>query len=228
MSRDQDESHTLAAPKKALVARSSAARYELAAHHATIIQQAQARFAAPPSEQFTLRDRAMADNIVWLLEQAGPGARVMAWAHNGHVQLGSANLPGENMGQRLQERLGKDYVSVGFIFNKGSYRASPSVSTPRQTIEVPLRPIVPGDTAEAFERVGVPIFAVDLRAAPPGRVRDWLVAPHIFHSLGWLVVDAERAGSRDSLARLFDIAICVDRSTSSSRLPSAAPTASRP
>src|SRR5262249_43954151 len=120
------------AQQKAYVARSSAAAYALAAQHARVVQQAQARFAAKDFRaQFIARDGGMGANVVWLAEHADPDARVMVWAHNGHVQLDAADLPGPNMGQRIRERLGAGYVSIGFLVNEGAYRACPDPKEPR-------------------------------------------------------------------------------------------------
>jgi len=212
----------LAAKRKLYVSRSSAAEHALATQHARVVEQARARFVAKGfADQFAARDRAMADNVLWLLGQAEPDARVMVWAHNGHIQLDSTSLPAANMGRNLRERLGNDYVSVGFLLNEGSYRAAPDPKIPANTVDVPLIPAAPGDAAEPFARVGTPIFAVDLRAAPLGPVRAWLAAPHLVPSCGWIVSDDERKGFPQSLARLFDVAIYVGHTTSSRPLPRA-------
>jgi erythromycin esterase len=204
------------AKRTAYVARSSAAAYALVAQHARVIQQAQARFAAPTfREQFAVRDRAMGDNVAWLVEQAEPDARVLVWAHNGHVQLDASNLPAASMGSRLRELLGSKYLSVGFLLNEGAYRAAPDPKDPKKTVEVPLRAVSPGQAAEAFARVGIPIFAVDLRGRPGGIVSDWLVAPHLVQSYGWIVPEREHQGYPESLAHLFDVAIYIDRTSPS-------------
>lgn len=208
-----------AAQRDAYVARSSAAAYALAARHARVIQQAQSLFAAKNrEEEFVARDRAMADNVVWLLEQSKPASRVLVWAHNGHVQTDSGNLPGPNMGVRLRERLGPDYLSVGFVLDEGAYRACPDPKKPRETVEVPLAPAPPGDAAEAFARTGIPMFAVDLRDAPRGGVSEWLAAPHVLRSCGWIVCNAARLEAAEPLARMFDIAVYLRRTSAAQPL----------
>ena len=208
------------AQENAYVKRSSAAAYALAAQHARVVQQAQTLFAAKDfREEFIARDRAMGDNVVWLAEHADPDARVMVWAHNGHVQLDSADLPGPNMGQRIRQRLGAGYVSVGFLVNQGAYRACPDPKEPRTTVEVPLGSVEPGFAAEAFARVDIPIFAVDLRKAPTGIVADWLTAPHLLQSFGWIVQKDSPKGYPGFLAHAFDVAVHVDHTTASRPLP---------
>ena len=59
------------------------------------------------------RDQAMAENIGWILAQ-NPDAKVVLWAHNGHVQQREGW-----MGHHLSERYGDDYLAVGFSMNRG-------------------------------------------------------------------------------------------------------------
>jgi erythromycin esterase len=206
----------MTAHRKAHVARSSVAAFDRATQHARVVGQAQALFAASTDQaRFTARDRAMADNAAWLVEKAKPEERILVWAHNGHVQLDSSGLPGPNMGGRLRERLGGDYMSVGFVLDEGKYRASRDLTDPFTTVEVPLAVASPGDMAEAFTRVGVPIFAVDLRSTPSGIVSNWLKAPHLLRSCGWVVSESDRTGYPSSLAQLFDMAIFVHETTPS-------------
>src|SRR5690606_39102602 len=63
------------------------------------------------------RDAAMAENVLWLLER-NPGARMLIWAHNGHV----ARQDGW-MGAHLDAALGDDYLPVAFSFGSGEYTA---------------------------------------------------------------------------------------------------------
>jgi erythromycin esterase-like protein len=66
---------------------------------------------------YAARDRAMAENVRWILEQ-DPEAKVVLWAHNMHV-----STIGPNMGVHLREWYGDGYVSVGFATARGQYTA---------------------------------------------------------------------------------------------------------
>lgn len=159
----------------------------------------------------------MAENVMWLAEQLPADERVMVWAHNGHIQLDASTLLGKNMGTILREELGADYVATGFVLDEGTYRAWVKPNAP-EIADVPVGPHQVGWAAEAFARVGVPIFAVDLRTAPDGPARQWLSSPQIVHSCGWLVSEYERKGTVDVLGRLFDVAIYVGKTTSARQL----------
>src|SRR5262249_54070597 len=64
------------------------------------------------------RDRAMAENLVHLLERGGPESKWILWAHNGHL----ATTP-TFMGHELRTRFGARYVAIGFFAFEGSYLA---------------------------------------------------------------------------------------------------------
>lgn len=46
------------------------------------------------------RDRSMAENIKWIADHS-PDAKIVVWAHNGHVQKAAQGFP--PMGSSLQE-----------------------------------------------------------------------------------------------------------------------------
>jgi hypothetical protein len=68
------------------------------------------------------RDRCMAENVDWLLDRAGPDARMALWAHNGHISRVGYGM-GSAMGTHLSRRHGADVVSCGLLFGAGTYTA---------------------------------------------------------------------------------------------------------
>jgi erythromycin esterase len=118
------------------------------------------------------RDLGMADNVEWILAREGPSAKVMLWAHNGHVQ----KIPRSTMGGQLASRLGARYVSIGFVFDKGSFRAYENVGRRPLTVRVvSLGPSRPGTLAAELATIGRSPFLLDLRR-PPAVVAKWLDA----------------------------------------------------
>lgn len=73
------------------------------------------------------RDRAMADLTLGVLEDSGPDARIVLWAHNGHITrsplryLGSDELAA---GGHLAKALGDRYYGIGFAFGSGDFIAN--------------------------------------------------------------------------------------------------------
>jgi hypothetical protein len=67
------------------------------------------------------RDESMADNVDWIVKH-NPGAKIVLWAHNGHVSNTGYGSTG-SMGSHLRQMYGKQMVNFGFAFNEGSFRA---------------------------------------------------------------------------------------------------------
>ncbi len=200
--------------KRNVYARRSKEAYDRHLHYARVVVQAQARLAADsPHEQFELRDQGMADNVSWLLSAQDSDAPVMVWAHNGHIRVDPEGLLGRNMGSRLREEHGSDYVAIGLVLNQGEYRVSRDRQHPRESMAVTLDASAPGWLAETFRRVDIPVFGLDLRNVPAGPVSAWLAAPHLVYSCGWLYSEAELKGGPASVTRRFDMVIYVDQTT---------------
>ncbi|MFD3944019.1 erythromycin esterase family protein [Streptomyces sp. NPDC058579] len=129
------------------------------------------------------RDRIMAENTVWW--QRATGDRMLLSAHNGHVGY-ETTKPDQYprlQGAFMRDALGRDYVSVGASFARGSFNAHDT--------EAPGEPIksftvgLPGDgdsSAETLDRVSQRPFYLDLRTTTPA-ARSWLNV----HRPAWLV-----------------------------------------
>ena len=139
---------------------------EWAVQNARIVLQAMQMRAGKVS-----RDQSMADNVNWILDQ-NPGAKIVLWAHNGHVATGGFSY--ETMGTALRRMFGREMVVFGFSFNQGSFQAIPQGGGTLKTFTV--RPTSSASLDAILAAARLPLFALDLRTAP-----DW------FH---------ERRGSR--------------------------------
>jgi hypothetical protein len=121
------------------------------------------------------RDRSMAENIKWILDQS-PNEKIVLWAHNGHVAAGGfAGSDFEPMGATLRKFYGADMVVFGFAFYQGSFQA---MGRPigLSTFTVPPAPAGSLDATLAAARI--PAFALDWRQSPfAGRgavVNPWI------------------------------------------------------
>jgi len=173
----------------------------------------------PHSAGMAARDRFMAENALWALEQ-DTGAGVVLWAHDGHVQRGTFDdgtpwRETTTMGDRLADELGHRYRPVGFDFARGSFRAVGAGSGDIETFSV-------GDPAEgtataAFASVGNEPYALDLRAAATDpRLDSWFGEEHCTRYVG-SVFDPEggddAASARTDLPESFDYLLFVPEST---------------
>jgi len=120
-----------------------------ATQNARIVAQA-----ADLARNSAVRDPDMAQNVEWIVNQAPPGKRVVLWAHNYHVYLGTGA-----MGSYLSAKYGQDYVVLGFAFHAGSYNA---VGT-NGLGPYPATASFPGSAQYVFHGTGMPQFIVDLR-----------------------------------------------------------------
>jgi hypothetical protein len=152
----------------------------------------------------SVRDRAMARMVGWILEQA-PKARIVLWAHNGHVQrqLGS-------MGRFLEERFPGQMVVLGFGTGQGTYRA---VSTSGKGLTNHGLASPPPDSFESvFQAAGLPRFILDLRKAVPDSPESgWLLERRRFRSIGAMEMSEQFSplGIRDS----FDGLVWIEKTS---------------
>lgn len=85
------------------------------------------------SNEMAVRDRQMAENLIWLAEKAYPGKKIIVWAHNVHIarsvpwserplkpMAGDADvfIP---MGVTIHDHFGASAYCIGFSGHDGSY-----------------------------------------------------------------------------------------------------------
>lgn len=169
------------------------------------------------------RDRYMAENIIWLLEQLEPEAKVVLWAHNVHVANGVV-LGRSTMGAYLKELYGPEMVSVGLTFYRGSFNA---IGYNRDTgrleeLSAYDAPSAPRGSHEWYlSRARMPRMIVDLRAIPDpngSAETEWLAEPRAFRSIGAVYdpdVSASEYFREVRLAREFDVIVYFERTTPS-------------
>ena len=160
-----------------------------------------------------VRERAMAENIQWILQHEGPGTRMVVWAHNQHVQVMPTRNGPEHMGAILRKALGKDLVAFGFGFRQGGFtsRDNGSAGHPLRGFEV--RPEPRATMEQAFANVAVPLFALDLRKLSySGTVANWFRSAQGMREMGSVYSSAAPDAALISrcLAFAFDAFIFVN------------------
>ncbi len=188
----------LAAYRIPYIEASSVQQYEWAYRLGIAARQLDTWFAflatdVPRLERGNAREMTQADNVRWVLEREGPDARIMVWAHNGHVvkefsasekfwtvQDGPyRDLPGKLtlLGLFLESLYGDDYINFGFTANRYDFSGERVVHPMLDGLTT--EPAVDNSYAAALRQVGAPLFALDLNAAPDaGPVREWLQEEH--------------------------------------------------
>ena len=164
------------------------------------------------------RDRSMAENVKWILDN-NPGAKIVLWAHNGHVSTASAGGY-DPMGASLRKMYGSQMLVFGFGFNQGSFQAREQVGGLLRDFTV--RP-APADSLDStLAATGIPLFALDLRDAPKtGPVATWLSEPHKARSIGSMYSEDSDGQYLFELkaAQSFDAMLFVEKTTAARKNP---------
>ena len=162
------------------------------------------------------RDESMADNIKWIADQ-NPGARIIVWAHNGHVAHGG--MPSYTpMGSYLRKIFGPQYLNFGFAFNEGSFQA---VEMGKGLHDFTVGPAPDGSLDATLASAGLPIMALDVRTPPKQPVTaDWLKAPHQTRSIGAVFSNDQAANYLLNAAapEMFDVLVFVQKTTAAHKI----------
>ncbi len=114
------------------------------------------------------RDSCMSENIRWIKDHAQSGAKLILWAHNGHV----AKSDGWRMGVHLDRIYGKKYRAIGFKFNEGTYTAWSGNALSSSNVAMPSDP---GTLDWIFHSLGMPRFILDMQNTSASDPRSgWL------------------------------------------------------
>jgi erythromycin esterase len=184
----QDLGERLLAEERSYVTRSTLQEWHLACQHARILRQVDEhrRAGDDKKSRYMIRDRAMAENIAWILENEGPQSRMVVWAHNGHVARDPRGIfdgAVESMGMHLSRRFDPEFVAVGFAFGEGAFQAVVTEGDSRGLREVAVGS-APAETLDALlARTGIPMFMVDLRRVADD-VAPWFREPQTTREIG--------------------------------------------
>jgi erythromycin esterase len=154
------------------------------------------------------RDQQMAVNVEWIASQ-NPGARIVLWAHDGHIE----KAPGA-MGGALARYFGSDYVALGSFFHAGVYTAVNSTSLGPNVAVASF----PGSLEYMFHQTRIPRQILNLHLAQPSDpASSWLFGSFWDRMIGAV---AEPGFALDSaLTQEFDAIVYFDQTTPSTLLP---------
>ncbi|WP_212004431.1 erythromycin esterase family protein [Chitinophaga sp. HK235] len=99
----------------------------------SIESQAKRYWGLTTGNELSVRDKQMADNLIWLAEKAFPGKKIIVWAHNIHIAKNTSELEYHTggpvpflqtlvpMGATISRHFGKDAYAIGFSGAAGNY-----------------------------------------------------------------------------------------------------------
>ncbi|WP_373553137.1 erythromycin esterase family protein [Haliscomenobacter sp.] len=127
-------------------------------------------------QQFALRDRIMAENLMWLADVAYPNQKIIYWAHNAHIGTESNSVdifgkPLKMQGNYVADRFGKQ------VYNIGLYASGGELFRHWMRDVQPFKDDSIGGIGERFGRLPKAINFLELRGQQPGKGKDWLFKP---------------------------------------------------
>jgi len=175
-----------------------------------VLETIAASRASGAEPHINVRDRAMAENLIWLSEHQFPKRKIIVWAASFHTLRNASEIEVVDrslsyagtvpMGHTVWERLGKRTYSIAFTAYAGS-AGNPFFSASR------LTPSGRGSLEWLFHHSGLSNAFVDLRGIPRGH---WLRTPLVARPLGYKEMRAD-------WSRAFDAIVFTDRMFPSTR-----------
>lgn len=153
-----------------------------------------------------MRDRIMADNLIWLLDELYPDKKVIVWAATAHFLRNSSGIrnvkegwthPDWYAGNLLQPRLSDRIYTIGFTSYAGEYGVTYEDEKMKPRVEAE-KDSPAGSFETAAHALGKPYLFFDLKKAKPAKLRS----PFVSLALGR---DANVADWQHSLDALFFI-----------------------
>ncbi|MDQ1033964.1 erythromycin esterase-like protein [Streptomyces sp. V3I8] len=159
---------------------------------------------AEVTKMMRMRDEVMAENVAWWNRHTGD--KILLSAHNTHVSYDSfdARYP-KTQGAFLHDALGKDYVSIGFSFHKGAFKAFGTDDNVMRTYRVGAAQA--GSNEDILDEVRQEDYFLDMRTAP-NSARAWLAEPRVTYNIGagW----PDPVTYRIALGKAHDILVHLD------------------
>ena len=170
----------------------------------------------------------MAENAAWLLDQAGPDAKMVLWAHNGHVADDPMLGESGSMGYYLRRKYLDDMVIVGFDFYQGSFRAvtHSGIGVYAGLDEHFVGPPPPYSYEDYFQWAGMNRLVLDVRGVDlETPATSWLAGPRLMRFIGALFTPTNPDAYlyEVNLPSLYDLIIYFDTTSASIGLPSRRP-----
>ncbi len=172
---------------------------------------------------FEGRDKAMAENVEWILNLRKPGTRMVVWAHDSHINRGEAQMAeqnyflGQSMGAHLTQKFGDDYRAFGLFTYGGLCRGTISYSNFTQ-IEFDLFTSPVGSLDEGLHQLSLlkrsPFLLMNLR---PYKKMDWMNMQRPVRYVGYVAEDYG-FGGRYVIPDQFDGVFFVDKTRASKEI----------
>ncbi|SHJ47544.1 erythromycin esterase family protein [Aquimarina spongiae] len=143
---------------------------------------------------YNIRDDYMAQTVLEILHEEGPDAKMMLWAHNGHIHKDSyayTNGAQKALGSVLKEYLGdKKYYAIGFATYQGTFQARSYVIEEEEYVygkvgSFKIFPAREGDLDWYFAQTDKDLFFIDFKEDnKPNAIHSFLNKYQHLHTAG--------------------------------------------
>ncbi|WP_037857889.1 erythromycin esterase family protein [Streptomyces sp. NRRL S-340] len=182
--------------------------FDWAEQNARSIAQTAKFFTLDPADRESLnglerfRDEVMAQNVTWWRKRTGD--KILVSAHNNHAGYVSDDpeLYSKTQGSFLRDTMGKDYLPIGFTFDRGSF-LSKDAALGGDWKKFTVGAAEPGRNEYTLDQVGYRNFYLDVRRAPAA-ARAWLDVARPTLNIGTQFPEKPRD---IAIAKSFDILI---------------------
>lgn len=185
--------------------------FNWAFQNARILWQYAANHFSNPS-----RDESMAENVKWILDE-NPSAKIVLWAHNGHIRKDKDGFEYRSMGEYLDKIYGKQMIAIGFATAEGTYTAVQRDGKKFIGLDSANTLLLKEASYEMFfNTADAPDFLLDLRNISKDQEgTGWILEKRLFRSIGAVAMDKFQF-AKINLTSHFDMIIFI-RKTSASK-----------
>jgi erythromycin esterase len=126
------------------------------------------------------RDKCLARNVEWIRSQHAKDAKIIVWAHNGHVSRTEGR-----MGKYLTDHCGNGFVVIGSCFYSGEYNTVVKEENLRMRRVRPAQEPYLGTVEWYLKNADLPDGVVSLRELAKESVKSrWSMKPLFMRSVG--------------------------------------------
>ncbi|MBK8786179.1 MAG: erythromycin esterase family protein [Chitinophagaceae bacterium] len=162
------------------------------------------------------RDESMAENVKWILDE-NPSAKIVLWAHNGHIRKDKDGFEYKSMGEYLDKIYGKQMIAIGFATAEGTYTAVQRDGKKFIGLDSANTLLTKEGSYESFFNIAETAdFILDLRNISKGQEgTGWIQEKRLFRSIGAVAMNKFQF-AKINLISHFDMIIFI-RKTSASK-----------
>ena len=173
------------------------------------------------------RDKAMAENVQWIVNQREPEAKFVIWAHDSHISRGDSKINdenfflGESMGSYLSKEYESDYCALGLFTYQGSCLGTLSYSN-FNLIEFDIYTSPEGSLDQGLHQISEDLnsnyLIMNLEPFKNDSEKfEWMNIKRPVRYVGYVAEDYG-FGGRYSIPYQFDGIIFIDKSTAATEI----------